>query len=101
MTGTTATIIEKDGIFAQYTLIIKGPRGGEKAERIAKRYTIDEMPDGRKLINYTSVGAASVGMTSRGTVSSRSYSKKKTCTADTVEIMHQDKGGAITLVRMM
>lgn len=95
MVESTATIIEREGLFAQYRLIYKGPRGGEKVENISKKYSVQSMADGRRMIYYTAVGSGSVGITTRGVASMRSYSKKKSVIADRVFIAHEDKKGNV------
>ena len=99
MTGkTVAKIIEREGMLARYSLIIKGPRGGERSKEIQKKYKVEKMPDGTYIIRYSTVSGSS-GVTSRGTVSARSYVRQGSATADEVEVYWQPKHGEIQFVR--
>lgn len=95
---TVAKIIEREGMLAKYSLIIKGPRGGEKSKEIQKKYKVEKMPDGTYVIRYSTV-SGSTGVNSRGTVSSRAYVRQGSSTADEVEVYWQPKHGDIQFVK--
>lgn len=93
MAETTATVIEREGIFKQNTIVIRGARGGERSETISKKYKTTKTHDYRIMIEYTATGGKSIGLTSRGTISARSYSKRKAITVDRLFVVQETKTG--------
>lgn len=88
--------IQQGGLFRKGRVIItnvlkNGEDGESKVYTTAGKVKISKM-DGKYILDFSSVSGGSVGMTSRGTVSGRSYVRKQSIIVDSYIVLEDDRG---------
>ena len=83
--------IRQGGFFKKGQVIItnikkNGEEGESKVYTTSGKVKIEDM-DGKHILHFTSVGGGSFGVTSRGTVSGRSYNRVQNIVVDSYEFV--------------
>ena len=92
---TKVQIIEREGLFAKYTLSIIGPRGGTQSWSIKKSYKLEKLPDGKTLVKCTTIGSSTTRASNKGTISGGTSTRPKEVMADEIQIVTMHKDGSM------
>ena len=88
---TKVAKIKQGGLFKAGKVMIttikkNGEEGETKVYAISGKVKVEDM-DGKHILNFTSISGGSAGITSKGTVSARGYTRRQSIVVDEYEIL--------------